>query len=258
MAKAAEQCEEILWDLLIESGAMVDEHVTYSEILADCARTGTLESGLRGAVLLTGEVKALRSWFVHLEHVLTEEKGGKLTLSDFEQVGKVSYRSTSDMLKTFGKHIQGNSEDSLERAMLDYNPATEFVFVRLYAIAKNEFAIYHDVVEYVEPSREWQIECRNKLKIAPAAPTVPQMLLFGVNLRDVDKQRVSAGNFQLNQVPEMLKNQRCGQCGADAPKSLCSACHVVKYCDKTCSTAHWSAAHKRHCKFLKDAAGKLQ
>jgi hypothetical protein len=140
--------EDALWEL-IESGASVTDSLgatSYSDFLADAGKRGALEKGV-GALVLSGPEASLKSWFAEIARKLN--KGEKLLTEDLSEVSKTSYFSRDEMSKLFGTHIAGECEQCLRT----YNPAAEFVFVRLYLSTgqSGDGSLLWDVVQYEEP-----------------------------------------------------------------------------------------------------------
>jgi hypothetical protein len=253
--------EDALWEL-IESGASVADSLgatSYSDVLADAGKRGALEKGV-GALVLSGPEASLKSWFAEIARKLN--KGEKLLTEDLAEVSKTSYFSRDEMSKLFGAHIAGECEQCLRT----YNPAAEFVFVRLYLSTghSGDGSLLWDVVQYEEPAPELvriffsRNICSNQLlQIAKfAAPVVPspaeaiKLLLSSLKLEAYDAAQL--GNGAAQNGKEMLLRQHCAACDKKREQNLaCGGCGVVMYCERACQVADWKARHKQGCAQLK-------
>ena len=68
-----------------------------------------------------------------------------------------------------------------------------------------------------------------------------------LNMMKGDVRKSFASNSTAEGRNAMLeKNQRtgCALCGKPNAKNKCSICKEVRYCDRTCQTAHWKEIHK--------------
>ena len=72
--------------------------------------------------------------------------------------------------------------------------------------------------------------------------------LSGVQLWDRIKVAFdSRHDDMMKQFGKMVS--KCTYCNKKKPKNRCSACHIVRYCNATCSKADWTN-HKQECKIL--------
>ena len=178
---------------------------------------------------------------------------GQLTSDDLQELVKTKYFSFKEFQKTFGKLSAGECDACIRT----YNPTTEFVFARLYLSVggSGDGTLMWDVIEHELEETKAQLRAKF-MAVEPVTLEETLTLLLQLKLDEYDKTQIQNKTVQLSSIPDILKRQKCAQCGQDGDKA-CAGCNIVHYCGRDCSVAAWNSGHKAACKRLKMAREKF-